>query len=106
MLDLSKLPFIKEGTLAANEEVTLYVKDDPVHGLKEPGGTGYVKNDGAGSITVQCMDNEDRLSDVSTVYADEQLVFEKDDDIDIKVIHLTADADGADYRARFARIRQ
>ena len=105
MSDLSKLPFIKEGTLAANEELTLYVKDDPVHGLKEPGGTGYIQNDGDGSITVQCSDDEDGLSDLSTINAGEQLVFEKDDDINIKEINLTADAAGADYRARFARIR-
>ena len=106
MSDLAKLPFIAEGTLAANEEVTLYVKDDPVHGLQEPGGTGYIINNGPGSITVQCIDNEDGLSDLSTINADEQLLFEKDDDVDVKEIHLIADADGADYRARFARIRQ
>ena len=105
MSDLAKLPFIAEGTLVANEEVTLYVKDDNVQGLREPGGTGYVQNDGAGSITVQSTDNEDNLSDLSTVLADEQLVFDKDDDIEIKEIHIIADADGAAYRTRFARIK-
>ena len=103
MPDLAKLPFIAEGTLAANEEVTLYVKDDIVQGLREPGSTGYVKNDGPGEITVQNSDNNDGLSDLSTVKAGEQLLYEKEDDIEICIIHLTADASGASYRARFAR---
>jgi hypothetical protein len=105
MSDLAKLPFIAEGTLAANEEVTLYVKDDPIQGLKEPGGTGYIINDGPGSITVQCSDDKDGLSDLSTINIFEHLVFEKDDDVEVKVIHIIADALGAAYRARFARIR-
>lgn len=101
----SKLPFIQEGTLAANEEVTLYVKDDPVYGLQTPGGTGYVTNDGPGDITVQNSDNSDGLSDISTVEPGEQLVFEKDDDVEICTINITADASGASYRSRFARCR-
>lgn len=103
MLDLPKLPFIKEGTLAANESVTVYVKDDPVHGLQTPGGTGYIMNDGPGSITVQSSDNSDGLSALSTVKLDEQLLFEKGDDVEICTIHIIADASGASYRLRFAR---
>lgn len=99
----SKLPFIQEGTLAANEEVTLYVKDDPVYGLQTPGGTGYVINDGPGDITVQNTDNSDGLSDISTVEPGEQLVFERDDDVEVCAISIVADAAGAAYRARFAR---
>lgn len=104
MSDLAKLPFIAEGTLAADANVTLYVKDDDAQGLREPGRTGYIKNDGAGSITVQCIDDSDNLSDVSTVKANEQLIFESDDDIDISEVHIVADASGASYRARFARL--
>lgn len=99
----SKLPFVKEGTLAANEEVFLEVKDDEVHGLQAPGSTGYVKNDGPGEITVQSTDNSDGMSDVSTVKAGEQLIYEKEDDVEICTVHITADASGASYRARFAR---
>ena len=106
MLNLAKLPFIAEGTLTANEEATLYVMDDDIHGLKEPGGPGYIINDGDGEISVQCGDTKDGISDLSTIKADEELVFEKEDDIEVKVLHLTADALGASYRVRFARRRQ
>ena len=103
MLSPSKLPFTKEGILAANEEVILYVKDDPVHGLQTPGGTGYVVNDGPGDITVQNSDNSDGVSDISTVEPGEQLLFERDDDVEVCTINIVADAAGAAYRARFAR---
>ena len=99
----SKLPYISEATLAANVDTYLQVKDDPVHGLQLPGGTGYVKNDGPGEITVQNSDDHDGLSDLSTVKAGEQLMFEEEDDIEICTVHITADASGAAYRARFAR---
>jgi hypothetical protein len=102
----SKLPFISEGTLAANADVFLDVKDDPVHGLRAPGGTGYVQNDGPGSITVQNTDDSDGLSDLSTVKTGEQLLFEKEDDVEICEVHITADASGASYRARFARAKK
>lgn len=99
----SKLPFISEAALGASEDVHLDVKDDPVHGLQLPGGTGYVKNDGPGEITIQSSDDHDGLSDLSTIKKGEQLVFEKEDDIEICTVHITADASGAAYRARFAR---
>ena len=99
----SKLPFTAEDTLAASADAFLYVKDDKVHGLQEPGRTGYVINDGLGSITVQTLDSSDGESDVSTVDPGEQLIFEKEDDVEICVVHITADATGASYRSRFAR---
>ena len=102
----SKLPFISEGTLAANAEVFLDVKDDPVHGLRAPSGTGYVINDGLGTITVQSTDDNDGMSEESTVDPGEQLIYEKEDDIEICEVHITADATGASYRARFARARE
>lgn len=102
----SKLPFIGEGSLSASKDVYLLVKDDPVHGLKAPGGTGYVKNDGPGEITVQTTDDHDGESDSSTIKAGEQLLFEKEDDIQICVVHITADTSGASYRSRFARSKE
>lgn len=99
----SKLPYISEGTLAANKDVFLNVKDDPVHGLQAPGGTGYIINDGPGEITVQSSDDQDGMSDVSTIKKDEQLKYEREDDVEICEVHITADASGASYRARFAR---
>lgn len=106
MLNPSKLPFIEEGTLAANEEVTIYVKDDPIYGLQTPGCTGYVMNDGPGSITVQNSDDSDGVSDASTVKSGEQLCFDKDDDVEICTVHIVAGATGAAYRTRFARCKK
>ena len=105
MSDLAKLPFIAEGTLAADADVTLYVKDDDAQGLRKPGGSGYIKNDGAGSITVQCIDDHGNESASSTVKANEQLIFESDDDVEVSEAYIVADASGASYRARFARVR-
>ena len=96
---------IKDDSLAANEDVFLQVKDDPVHGLQSPGGTGFIINDGPGSVMVQNADDHDGLSDESTVKKDEQLLFEKEDDVEICIVHITADTLGASYRSRFARIR-
>jgi len=105
MTHLTKLPFIAEGTLAANEDVFLYVKNNPVNGLQKPGRTGYVQNDGPGSILVVTIDDMNGPSDSSTVLINEQLIFEKDDDIDVNAVYIIANALGAAYRVRFARAR-
>lgn len=102
----SKLPYISEATLAADAEVFLEVKDDKVKGLHLPAGTGYIKNDGPGSIAVQSTDNQDGLSDYSTIKPGERLEYEKDDDIEICTVHIVANASGASYRARFARNKE
>jgi len=105
MINLPNLPFISEETLDPSELVVLYVKDNNVFGLGTSGGTGYIQNDGAGTITVQVEDENGKASEASTVNANEQLIFEKDDEVDIAIIYIQADAIGASYRARFARIR-
>ena len=102
----SHLPFIDERTLVASAEVFLDVQDDPVYGLRTPGRSGYIVNDGPGDITVRTSDNGERWSKAETVNDGELSQFEHLDDVWIHSVHIVADASGAAYRSRFARLRR
>lgn len=99
------LPFIDERTLSASAECYLDVQNNPVYGLRTPAGSGYVKNDGPGDITVRTSDNGDRWSKASVVKRGENYACEHDDDVWIHSVHIVADASGAAFRSRFARLR-
>lgn len=99
----SHLPFIDEQTLAASAEVYLDVQDDPVYGLRTPGRSGYIINDGPGNITVRTSDNGERWSKAETVNSGELAQYEHLDDVWIHSVHIVADAVGATYRAKFVR---
>lgn len=99
------LSFVDEGTIAANGEVYLYVKDDALWGLQVPGDSGYVLNDGPGVMKVRNSDDGEKYTKEVTLNKGDQIVFENDDDEHVHTIHLTADASGASYRSRFARSR-
>jgi len=99
----SKLPFIDERTLTANEEILLYVKSDSTYGLRQPGNSGYVLNDGPGNLLVRSLDDNDKWSRDSTLEPGDQLLWEVGDDVDIVVVRIVADAAGAAYRSRFTR---
>ena len=102
----SHLPFIDERTLAASAEIHLAVQDDQVYGLRTPAGSGYVKNDGPGDITIRTSDNGSRWSKESVIKRGENYTCEHDDDVWIHSVHIVADASGAAYRSRFARLRR
>ena len=99
------LSFIDEDTLSANEEKYLYVKNDDVWGLKVPGDSGYIINDGPGTLSIRNSDDGEHYTKVSTVKSGETLIFENDDDEWIHTVHIVADSVGASYRSRFARSR-
>ncbi len=99
------LEYVEEGTIAANDEVYLYVQDDDNWGLKVPADSGYVKNDGPGELTIRNSDDGEHYSKEMTVKSGEQLAWENDDDVWNHTVHIVADASGASYRARFARSR-
>jgi len=99
----SHLPFIDERTLVARAEVYLAVQKDPVYGLRTPGRSGYIINDGPGDITVRTSDNGERWSKAKSVNAGELAQFEHLDDVWIHSVHIVADAVGATYRAKFVR---
>jgi len=99
------LEFVDEGTLAANGEVYLAVQDDENWGLKAPADSGYVTNDGPGSITVRNSDDGEHYTPDRTVKSGETATWENDDDVWTHTLHITADASGASYRSCFARSR-
>ena len=99
------LEYVNEGTIVANDEEYLYVQSDENWGLQVPADSGYVKNDGPGVLTIRNSDDGEHYTPVMTVKSGENLTWEHDDDIANHTVHITADAAGASYRARFARSR-
>ena len=99
------LEYVAEGTIAANEEMYLYIQNDDDWGLKVPADSGYIKNDGPGVLTVRNSDDGEHYTPAITVKAGESVRWENDDDVWNHTIHIVADAAGALYRARFARSR-
>jgi hypothetical protein len=99
------LSYVDETTLAANEEKYLYVKDDPVWGLRVPGDSGYVQNDGPGVIVLRNSDDGEKYTKEITINPGDKATFENDDDEHVHTLHLKADSSGAAYRSRFARSR-
>lgn len=97
------LSYIDEDTIPSNGEKYLYVKNDQVWGLQVPADSGYVLNDGPGVIKVRNSDDGEKYTKEITLNPGDQAVFENDDDEHVHTIHLTVDASGASYRARFAR---
>jgi len=102
----SHLSYVKEGTIDDDETVYLYVKDDEQYGLREPADSGYLVNDGPGTLTVRSSDDGERYTAPMTVYSGEMLVWELDDDEYVDRVYFTCDTDGTKYRARFARRRK
>ena len=102
----SHLPFIDERTLAANAEVFLEVQEEPTYGLRTPGRSGYIINDGPGSIEVRTSDNGERFSKAEPAKSGELLQYEHLDDVWIHTVHIVADTVGATYRSKFVRRAQ
>ena len=99
----SHLSYVSEGTIDDGETIYLYVKDDEKYGLREPADSGYLINDGPGTLSVQSSDNGERYTRTMTVYSGEMLMWEIDDDEYIDRVKITCDTDNTKYRARFAR---
>lgn len=99
----SHLPFIDEQTLAANAAEYVQVQNDPVYGLRTPGRSGYIINDGPGDMTARTSDNGQRWSKAETIRSGELSQFEHEDDVWIHTVHIVADAVGVSYRLKFVR---
>ena len=98
-----KLSYVNEATIVPSGKIYLYVKDDPAYGLKAPADSGYIVNDGPGTLTVRNSDNGERYTKNMTVNIGETLVWEHEDDELIHTVFLEADGFGVNYRSRFAR---
>ena len=92
------LPYVKNRVvLAPNAEDTLYVTEDDIQGLGEPGRCGKIENVGPGLFTYQISDDGDRFMEERTLNAggwDEYCIEEK---IKIHTIRIKADAVGTVY---------
>jgi len=92
------LPYVKNRVvLAPNEEDTLYVAEDDVQGLGEPGRCGKIENIGPGQFTYQISDDGERFMEERTLNAggwDEYCIEEK---IKIHTIHVKTNAVGNLY---------
>lgn len=102
----SHLPFIEKRTLAANGEAVLEVQEHHTYGLRTPGRSGYVINDGPGEIDVRTSDNGERWSKAETAKSGELLQYEHLDDVWIHSVEIVADAVGATFRSKFVRRAQ
>jgi len=98
--------YVNEGTLDPNKDVYLYIQDDPDHGLEEPAGSGYVINDGPGTLGIKTSDDGGGYTRQITVNIGEMVEWECGDDELIHTVYLIADSYGASYRCRFVRSKQ
>lgn len=99
------LEFVQEGTLTPSDEVFIDIQDDKDWGLKVPADSGYVSNDGPGTLFIRNSDDGEHYTRVKTVFAGDQIEWENDDDVWNHTVHIKADAVGASYRSSFARSR-
>jgi len=99
----SHLPFIDERTLVARELVVLEVQEHPTYGLRTPGRSGYLINDGPGPLSVRTSDNGERWSKAETAKSGELVQYEHDDDVWLHSVEVVAGAVGASYRSKFVR---
>lgn len=93
------LPYVRNRVvLAANEEDMLYVKDDDVQGLGEPGRCGKIENLGlAGLLTYQISDDGDKFMDERTLNPGAWDEYYNEEKIKIHSIRVKADAVGTIY---------
>jgi len=96
------LPYVAEGTLGANETVELLIRTDNEQGLGVPGRTGYIRNDGAGSLTFKIYDGISGSSLPQTLNNGEYINFLREDNIYFDRVILSSTA-GCSYRAAFTR---
>ena len=99
------LPFVDEGTMLASEEKYIYVADEEVYGLEVPADSGYLINDGPGTLEVRISDDGEHYTKVQTVQSGDAATWENDDDTWVHTVHVVADSIGAAYRSAFARSR-
>ena len=61
------LPFVDEGLILASDEKYIYVATDSVWGLEVPADSGYLVNDGPGTLEVRISDDGEHYTKVQTV---------------------------------------
>ena len=102
-IPVNYVPFYSEGSLDVDTPVTLLVKDDDEQGLGAPGRSGYIINDGAGSIYITIDDGRVGKSKEIRVDNGEWLNIAREDEIWVDKLTLRTTVDDTEYRCLFSR---
>ena len=101
-IPVNYVPFYSEGSLTA-VPLTLLIKSDPEQGLGGVGRSGYVINDGAGSIYVTIDDGRTGKSKEILIYNGEWISINREDEIWVDKVTLRTTVVGTKYRCSFSR---
>jgi hypothetical protein len=101
-IPVNYVPFYSEGSLAA-VPITLLIKSDPEQGLGGVGRSGYVINDGAGSIHVAIDDGRTGKSKEIRIDNGEWFSVGREDEVWVDKVTLTTTVVGTKYRCLFSR---
>ena len=101
-IPVNYVPFYSEGSLTL-EPITLLVSADPEQGLGAPGRSGYIINDGAGSIYVIIDDGRVGKSKEIRVDNGEWLSVAREDEIYVDKLTLRTTVAGTKFRCLFSR---
>lgn len=96
------LPFYSEGTATTTTPLVLLVNADGEQGLGDVGRTGYIVNEGAGTIYATIDDGKGKSKQIR-IDAGETLSIDRADDIWIDKLTLQASGGNANYRCSFSR---
>ena len=101
-IPVNHVPFYSEGSLAA-EPLTLLIKSDAEQGLGGVGRSGYVINDGAGSIYVAIDDGRTGKSKEIRIDNGEWFGVSREDEVWVDKLTLRTTVVGTKYRCLFSR---
>ncbi len=96
------VPFYSEGTVTAGTDVVLLVKDDSEQGLGDVGRSGFIINDGAGTMYAIIDDGDGKSKDIR-IDSGETIEFERGDDIWMSKVTLYCSVGSNAYRCLFSR---
>jgi hypothetical protein len=102
-IPVNYVPFYSEGSLLADTPVTLLIKSDPEQGLGGVGRSGWVINDGAGSIYVAIDDGRTGKSKEIRIENGEWFSVAREDEIWVDKVTLITAVAGTKYRCLFSR---
>ena len=102
-IPVNHVPFYSEGSLVIATPLNLLVKDDAEQGLGAVGRSGYIINDGAGSIWVTIDDGRVGKSKEIRFDSGEWMAVAREDGIWVDKLTLRTDVAGTKYRCLFSR---
>ena len=102
-IPVNHVPFYSEGLLSVDGLLTLLVKDDAEQGLGAVGRSGYIINDGVGSIWVTIDDGRVGKSNEIRIDNGEWFAIAREDGIWVDKLTIRTNVAGTKYRCLFSR---